>query len=81
MLLVSGQLPALGRWADQAVVLLMGSDDHLIENGIELLEQASPLLLALASDESAVDSAIAALRDKLDQTGLMALEAGLAVEV
>jgi hypothetical protein len=37
--------------------------------------------LALAGDDAALDQAIGALRDVLDGAALLALEAGLAVEI
>lgn len=80
LLLVAGETPALGRWADGAVVALFGDGAGLLARGQALLAQRAPRLLMLAGDESAVDVAIEGLRDELDGAGLVALEAGLALE-
>jgi hypothetical protein len=71
----------LGRWADQAVILLVGNGEELAQMGRAILSHRAPRLLALAGDDNALDHAIPALRDKLDGTGLVALEQGMALEV
>lgn len=81
LLLVQQQLPRLGRWASDAVVVLFGQAISMSAVGGALLEQSPPKLLALAGKETDVDMTIAALRERLDGTGLVALEAGLALEV
>lgn len=81
LLLVRDELPPLGRWAESAVVVLFGAEEQLVTLGQAALAAATPRLLALAGDEPAIDMAIPALRDRLDGTGLVALEAGLALEV
>ncbi len=81
LLLVSGDIPPLGRWAETAVVALFGPGDRLAALGNAILDDTPPRLLALAGDEAAIDAAILALRDRLDETGLVSLEAGLALEI
>jgi hypothetical protein len=81
LLLVAGSVPALGRWAEDAVVLLFGDGASLAGLGEAVLDDMPPRLLALAGDEAAIDVAIPALRDRLDGTGLVALEAGMALEI
>ena len=81
LLLVTGAVPPLGRWAESAIVVLFGDGIALGALGRAVLDDRGPRLLALAGDEAAVDLAIPALRDGLDGTGLVALEAGLALEV
>ena len=81
LLLVSGEVPPLGRWAESAVVALFGPGDRLAALGNAILDDTPPRLLALAGDEAAIDTAIADLRDRLDGTGLVSLEAGLALEI
>lgn len=81
LLLVAGTLPALGRWAEGAVVTLFGPAARLSALGQAVLDDTPPRLLALAGDEAAIDAAILALRDRLDGTGLVSLEAGLALEI
>lgn len=71
----------LGRWASGCVVVLFGTDSELIHLGKSLLEGVAPRLIALAGDDEAVEQAFAALRERLDGTGLVALERSMAVEV
>lgn len=81
LLLASGSLPRLGRWAGDAVVVLFGEGAAMIEHGEALLGATAPRLVALAGPEGDVDLAVAALREHLDGTGLVALEPSLALEV
>lgn len=81
LLLVAGDVPALGRWADGAVVAMFGDGEGLSAMGQAVLDATPPRLLALAGDDAAVDAAIPILRDRLDGTGLVALEARLALEI
>ena len=81
LLLLAGEVPELGRWADDAVIALFGDGATLLRLAGAVLDDTPPRLLALAGDEAAIDSAIAALRDRLDGTGLVSLEAGLALEI
>jgi hypothetical protein len=81
LLLVAGDVPALGRWVDGSVVVLFGDGAGLIARGEAVLEDVPPRLLTLAGNDAAIDVAIPALRDRLDGTGLVALEAGMALEV
>ena len=79
LVLAKGAFAASGRWLGQAVVVLIG--EGLAERGGRLLDRAAPRLIALAGAELEVDAAFDALRDRLDGTGLIALERGMAVEV
>lgn len=81
LLLVTGATGALGRWADDAVVVLFGDGAALSQRGEAVLSAHSPKVMALAGDEAAVDIAIAALRNLLDGTGLFSLEPGMALEI
>lgn len=81
LLLVAGEMPLLGRWAEGAVVTLFGSGERLSALGRAVLDDRPPRLLALAGDEAAIDLAIPLLRERLDGTGLVALHARLALEV
>jgi hypothetical protein len=81
LLLLTGEPPALGRWADAAVVALFGDGAALARLGLAVINDTPPRLLTLAGDEAAIDTAVFALRDALDGTGLVSLEAGLALEV
>lgn len=80
LLLMAGEPPLTGRWVGDAVVVLFGDGAALAERGAAVLESTPPRLIALAGDEAAIDAAIPALRDRLDGAGLVALEAGLALE-
>jgi hypothetical protein len=79
LVLVTGASPVRpGRWSADAVVVLFG----LLESAAaEVLEAFRPRLIALAGEEGGVERIIAAVRDRLDGTGLVALEPGLAVEI
>ena len=81
LLLATSDVPSLGRWAEKAVVVLFGDGAGLARRGRALLEQVAPRLLGLAGGEGDIDVAIPALREQLDGTGLVSLEAGLAVEI
>lgn len=81
LLLVAGDVPVLGRWMEIAVVTLFGDGAGLTALGQGVLEDTPPRLLALAGDEAAIDLAIPALRDRLDGSGLVALETGMALEI
>ena len=77
LLIVSGDVPALGRWAAQAVIVLAG--EHLAARG-SAVAQLGARLIALAGSDLEVDAAFGELGGHLDGTGLVALEHGLAIE-
>ncbi len=79
LLIVAGAVPALGRWAEKAVVVLAGLG--LVERAGQLVDAVIPRLIALAGPDEELDAAFAQLPPKLDGAGLMALEPGMAVEV
>jgi hypothetical protein len=81
LILLAGDAPPFGRWADDAVIVLFGDGTAMAALAAGLLDAARPRLLALASTQEAVDFVIAALRERLDGAGLMAMEPGLALEV
>ena len=76
LLIVAGPLPAVGRWGREAVVVAFSA-----AAAISALERAGPRLIALALAPEELDAAFDRLRGDLGDTGLMALEPGLAVEV
>ncbi|MHA6299200.1 hypothetical protein [Devosia sp. CAU 1758] len=78
LLLLGSGNPALGRWAEKAVIILAG--EQLAGRGTALLGGDRPRLMALAGSEAEIGAAIDAVRDLLDGTALLALEPGLAVE-
>ncbi len=79
LVLAAGDELHLGRWAGEAVVVLYG--ETAVQVGSALLDTSPPRLIALAADEAIVDRAIPALRERLQGTGLVALEPGMAVEI
>jgi hypothetical protein len=79
LLLLAGDVPDLGRWVERAVVVLFG--EGLLERGEAVLGGRVPRLIVLAAGEPVIDSAIPVLQGQLDGSGLVALEAGLALEV
>lgn len=79
LLLVAGAVPAAGRWGNDAIVVVLGPDHA--STATAALEALTPRLIAVAGDDAAVDSVLAAIGSRLDSTGFMALEPGLALEV
>lgn len=81
IVLGAGELPRFGRWADGAVLVVTRAREGLVTEIAALLDAARLRLLVLAVDEQTLDAAVAALAGRLDGTGLVSLEAGLALEV
>lgn len=79
LVLATGEVPEVGRWGREAVVIVAGRD--LPGTAQSVIREIGPRLLALAGGEHAIDETIAAVRDRLDGTGLMAMEPALALEV
>src|SRR5690606_21948542 len=79
LVILAAETPLLGRWADRAVVILLGRDGT--GRAATLLNRHAPRLIALGLDSADLDRAFAELPPRLDGTGLLALEQGLAVEV
>ena len=81
LLLVTGAFGAAGRWARDAVVVILGGGPGTAGIASNVLDALAPRLMALAASEAAIDATFAALRDRLNGTALVALEPGLALEV
>mgnify|MGYP001024573485 CR=1 FL=1 len=79
LLLATAPPAGAGRWGRDAVVVAMGDDVTGVTVGA--LAALGPRLIAVAGGDDAVGAALDAVRDRLDETGFMALEAGLAVEI
>lgn len=79
LLLLNGGPPRVGRWARDAVVAVFGA--RADELAAAVLELAGPQLIAVAAEEAVVERAFAALKDRLQGTGLTALDVGMALEV
>jgi hypothetical protein len=79
LLLLSQRVPKAGRWARDAVVVVFGDDADRL--AAAALDAFGPRLIALAGSDAVVERTFVALRDRLDGTALVALEAGMALEV
>lgn len=79
LLIATGPVDEVGRWGREAVVIVAGAG--LGATAASVVGEIGPRLIAVAGGERAVDEVIAAIRDRLDGTGLIALDAGLALEV
>lgn len=76
LLLLGGAPRGAGRWSRGAVVVAFAVDAAATS-----LEALGPRLIALAMPDAEAEAAFVALRDRLDGTGLVALERGMALEV
>lgn len=76
LLLFGAHSPEAGRWARDAVVIAF--DPTAAADALDRLE---PRLIALALPENDLDGVFGALRDRLGDTALVALERGLALEI
>lgn len=81
VVLAGPEAPRFGRWASDAVIVLMTSAEPLVDLATVILDVATPRLIALAADEQAIELAVAELAEHLDGTGLVSMEPGMAVEV
>ena len=79
LVLVTGPLPRLGRWGRDAVFVVFGEEADRLAAAV--LDEIGPQLIAIAAPEAAVDRTFAALAVRLEGTGMVALDAGLALEV
>lgn len=79
LLLLTHAVPQAGRWARDTVVVVFGDDGDRLAAGA--LEAFGPRLIAIAGPDAVVERAFATLRERLAGTALVALEAGLALEV
>ena len=76
LVLAAGMPQPAGRWARDAVIVAFSG---LVAEAA--LMQWGPRLIALAIDADAADAVFGRLAPQLGETGLMLLEAGLALEV
>lgn len=79
LLLVTGAVEGFGRWTRDAVVIVAGREMPATAQSV--MDEIGPRLIAIAGPDAAVDAVIEVIRDRLDGTGLMALEPGMALEV
>ena len=78
LVLVTGPLPRLGRWGRDAIFVVFGDEADRLAAAV--LDAIGPQLIAIAAPEPVVDRAFAALAAQLEGTGMVALDAGLALE-
>ena len=79
LVLLTGEPERGGRWAHEAVVVVLGVD--VPRRARLALEAMLPKLIVLAAPEPVVDAALADLADRLNGTALQALEPSLALEI
>lgn len=79
LLLLTQAVPKAGRWARDAVVVVFGEEGDRL--AADVLDAFGPRLIAVAGSDAVVERAFGALRDRLAGTALVALEAGMALEV
>lgn len=79
LVLLTGEPERGGRWAHDAVVVVLGED--VPRRARLVLDTMLPRLIMLAANEHAIDEAIGELSGRLGGTALQALEPGLAIEV
>lgn len=79
VVLLKGQMRRAGRWAREAVVVVFGDQADRLAG--QVLDDNGPHLIAIAASDAVIERAVAAVRDKLGDTVLMALEPGMALEV
>jgi hypothetical protein len=79
LVLLKRGMPRAGRWVRDAVVVVFGDDADALAT--QVLEENGPHLIALGARDAAIERAVAALRDRLGDTLLVALEPGMALEI
>jgi hypothetical protein len=79
LLLLSRAVPKAGRWARDAVIVVFGTEGDRL--AADALDAFGPRLIAVAGPDAVVERTFSALHGRLDGTGLVALEAGMALEV
>jgi len=79
LVLLREPMQRAGRWVRDAVIVMFGDEADAI--AAQVLDENGPHLIALAAPEAVVDRAVGALRGRVGDTLLMALEPGMALEV
>jgi hypothetical protein len=79
LVLLKSSMGKAGRWARDAVVVVFGDEADALAG--QVLDDVGPHLIAIAAPDAVIERAVAALRDKLGETLLVALEPGMALEV
>ncbi|KRA48339.1 hypothetical protein [Devosia sp. Root635] len=79
LLLQKYDVPELAAWAEKAVIVLFGGE--LRERTENMRDATTPRLVALAGTETDVDETFEALEGRDHGMGIVALEAGMALEI
>jgi hypothetical protein len=79
LLLLKSPMGRAGRWARDAVVVVFGNMADELAG--QVLGELGPHLIAIAAPDAVIERAVGALRDKVGDTLLVALEPGMALEV
>lgn len=79
LLLLKSAMGRAGRWARDAVVVVFGDEADALAG--QVLDEVGPHLIAIAAPDAVIERAVAALREKVGETLLVALEPGMALEV
>jgi hypothetical protein len=79
LVLLKAPMARAGRWGRDAVVVVFGDEADTL--AARVLDDVGPYLIAIAAEDAAIERAVAALRDKVGETLLVALEPGMALEV
>lgn len=78
-LVIATEVPGrAGRWGRDAVVVVLGADVAAVT--ASALEMLGPRLLAVGAPDDQLMAALELVRDRLDGTGFVALEPGMALE-
>jgi hypothetical protein len=79
LVLLKGPMRRAGRWARDAVVVVFGDEADAV--AARVLDENWPHLIAIGAADAVIERAVTALRDRLGETLLVALEPGMALEV
>lgn len=79
VVLLKAPMRRAGRWVREAVVVVLGDEADVLAERV--LEENGPHLIAIGAPDSVIERAVPALRDKVGDTLLVALEPGMALEV
>jgi hypothetical protein len=79
LVLLKSAFGRVGRWGRDAVVVVFADEADALAGRV--LDEVGPYLIALAAPDATIERAIGALRDRVGETLLVALEPGMALEV
>ena len=79
LVLLKSAMGRAGRWARDAVVVVFGDEADAL--AARVLDDVGPHLIAVAAADDVIERAVMALRDRVGETLLVALEPGMALEV